>query len=115
MQFPDHVTIYHKLGKEPTEGTDTFDLHVVILSELHQRPAARVIEDCVLYDYRKGKKTPLQPFMLDVLRQTWRLQENAKRVNSERVMSLLNRVRKLETGSWDRADAVEDMGGASSS
>ncbi|CAK4034928.1 Hypothetical predicted protein [Lecanosticta acicola] len=112
MQYPDHVTIYHKLGKEPTEATDTFDLHVVIISELKQRIAARVVEDCVLYDYRKGKKTPFRPFMLDVLRETWRLQEDAKRVNSERVIGILDRVRKLETESWDRADAVEDMGSA---
>lgn len=114
MQYPDHVTIYHKLAKQPTEGTDTFDLHVLILSELHQRPAARVVEDCVLYDYRKGKKTPIRPFMLDVLQETWRLQEEAKRENSRRVVDLLDRVRRLELESWDRADAVEDMGSSPS-
>lgn len=112
MTWPDHVSIYHRLGTRPTEGTDTFDLHVVILSERHQRLAARVIEDCVLYDYRKGKKIPIRPFMLDVLQETWRLQEEAKRVNSERVIGILGRVRQLELESWDRADAVEDMGGA---
>lgn len=114
MQYPDHVTIYHKLAKQPTEGTDTFDLHVLILSELHQRPAARVVEDCVLYDYRKGKKTPIRPFMLDVLQETWRLQEEAKRENGRRVTDLLDRVRRLELESWDRADAVEDMGSSQS-
>lgn len=112
MTYPDHVTIYHRLGTEPTEGTDTFDLHVIILSELHQRPAARVVEDCVLYDYIKRKKTPIRPFMLDVLRETWRLQEVAKRENSQRVSDLLDRVRQLELQSWDRDGAVEDMGSA---
>jgi acyl-CoA thioesterase FadM len=114
MVYPDHVTIYHKLVSRPVEGQDNFHLHVIILSELHQRPAARVVEDCVLYDYRKAKKTPLQPFMLKVLQKTWDLQEEAKRRNSERVHSILDRVRKLETDSWDREDAVEDMRSASS-
>ena len=83
------------------------------MSELHQRIAARVTEDCVLYDYRIGKKTPMQSWMVDVLRETWMLQEEAKQVNSTRVRSLLDRVRSLETYSWDRADAVEDMGSSS--
>ena len=85
-------------------------LDVLIISELHQRIAARLTEDVVLYDYRVGKKTPMQPFMVDVLRDTWRLQEESKRVNSERVRGLLERVRLLETGSWDREGAVEDVG-----
>lgn len=87
-------------------------MHCVILSELHQRVAAKVKEDSVLYDYRIGKKTPLLPFMLEVLQDTWRLQEEAKRVNSERIVTLLDRVRQLEKESWDRPDAVEDMGAA---
>ncbi|USW59515.1 Putative HotDog domain superfamily protein [Septoria linicola] len=114
MRYPDHVTIYHKLSTEPVEGTDTFIMDAIILSELHQRPAARCIEDCVLYDYRTAKKRPLLPYMLPVLRRTWELQEEAKRVNSQRVLSLLERVRKLEKASWDREGAVEDMGSAGS-
>ncbi|GIZ37881.1 hypothetical protein CKM354_000131200 [Cercospora kikuchii] len=114
MKYPDHVSIYHKLGTEPVEGTDSFIMDVMILSEVHQRPAARCVEDCVLYDYRVAKKTPLRPFMLDVLRETWKLQEETKRINSQRVVALLDRVRKLEKGSWDREGAVEDMGSASS-
>lgn len=113
MQYPDHVTIYHRLGTQPTEGTDSFDLHVVILSELHQRPAARVVENSVLYDYRKGKKAPIPPFMLDVLQTMWRLQEEAREENSRRVINILDRVRRLEQESWDRPDAVEDMGSQS--
>ncbi len=99
MKFPDHVTVYHKLGVEPKEGMDAFNFDVIILSELHQRPAARVVEDCVLYDYMRGKKTTFKPFMLEVLKETWRLQEEAKRTNSERVRGLLDRVRKLEVDS----------------
>ena len=49
----------------------------------------------------------MPPFMADVLRETWRLQEGAKRVNSAKVWDLLDQVRQLEKESWDRADAVE--------
>jgi hypothetical protein len=112
MRYPDHITVYHKLGTKPEAGKDVFIWDVVILSELHQRIAARVYEDCVYYDYRAGKRTPLKPFMVDVLGETWRLQEEAKRVNSQRVNGLLERVRKLELDSWDKEGAVEDMGSA---
>ncbi|KAM3422051.1 hypothetical protein BST61_g2427 [Cercospora zeina] len=114
MKYPDHVSIYHKLSTEPVEGADSFIMDVIILSEVHQRPAARCVEDCVLYDYRVAKKAPLHPFMLDVLRETWKLQEETKRINSERVVALLDRVRKLEKDSWDRKGAVEEMGSAGS-
>jgi hypothetical protein len=110
MRYPDHITVYHKLGTEPKADMEAFVFDVVILSELHQRIAARVFEDCVYYDYRAGKKTPLKPFMIDVLRETWRLQEEARQTNSERVQGLLDRVRQLEVDSWDREGAVEDMG-----
>ena len=113
MKYPDHITVYHKLGTEPKPGTDTFIFDVVIISELAQRIAARVTEDVVLFDYRTSKKTPMQPFMVEVLQETWRLQKEAKRTNGERVNGLLDRVRKLETDSWDREGAVEDMGSAS--
>ena len=112
MKYPDHITVYHKLGTEPHSGSDAMLFDVVIMSELHQRIAARVLEDVVIYDYRIGKKTSMPPFMVDVLRETWRLQEEAKQVNSDRVRGLLDRVRKLETESWDREGAVEDMGSA---
>lgn len=110
MTYPDHITVYHKLGRELTADTEGFEFHVVILSELHQRPAARLVEDCVLYDYSQRKKTTFKPFMLEVLRETWKLQEEAKRVNGERVRGLSDRIRRLEQESWDREDAVEDMG-----
>ena len=112
MKYPDHISVYHKLANEPTESTDGFIFDVLIMSELHQRVAARVTEDCPVYDYRIGKKSTLPPFMIDVLRETWRLQEEAKRNNTQRVYDLLERARKLELESWDREGAVEDMGSA---
>lgn len=112
MTWPDHISVYHKLGKEPGPETDSFILDVLILSERHQRPAARCVEDIVVYDYKKGKKAPLQPFMAEAFQQTWRLQEEAKETCSDRVRDLLDRVRQLEEDSWDRADAKEDFGSA---
>lgn len=112
MTWPDHISVYHKLASEPTAETDSFVLDVVIMSELQQRPAARCVEDIVVYDYRAGKKAPLLPFMVDAFRKTWELQEAAKKENSEKVRQLLEEVRALETETWDRPDAVEDMGAA---
>lgn len=110
MKWPDHISVYHKLASEPTAETDSFILDVVIMSELQQRPAARCVEDIVVYDYQAEKKAPLLPFMVDAFRKTWKLQEEAKRVNSEKVRGLLKEVRALEQETWDREDAVEDMG-----
>jgi hypothetical protein len=110
MKYPDHISVYHRLHSEPTEVSDAFVLDVIILSELHQRPAARLFEDCALYDYKLGKKTTMMPWMVDVLRETWRLQQKAKMVNSARVSNLLDQVRRLEKESWDHKDAIEDLG-----
>ncbi len=115
MTYPDHVTVYHKLRTLPAPDCDSFILDVVILSEKHRRPAARCIEDVVLYDYRKSKKLKLgaRPFMLDVFRETYELQEKTAAVNGERVRRLTKRVQALEKGSWDREGAKEDFGSAS--
>lgn len=106
------ITVLHKLRNKPEQGTDHFILDVLILSEAHRRAAARCVEDIVVYDYRTAKKSPLPPFMIDKFRKTFELQEQAKEKNGARVRELLARVRGLEKGSWDRADAVEDLGSA---
>lgn len=106
------ITVLHKLRSEPKEGTDHFILDVLILSEAHRRAAARCIEDIVVYDYRSAKKSPLPRFMIDKFKKTFELQEQAKERNSTRVRKLLARVRGLEKSSWDRPDAVEDLGSA---
>lgn len=111
MTWPDHISVFHKLKFCPTQSTDSFILDVLILSELRQRPAARCIEDLVVYNYRQGKKSPLPPWMLEQFRRTFDLQEEAKKENSMRIRGLLDKVRKLEQSSWDRPDAKEDFGG----
>lgn len=91
---------------------DHFILDVVILSEVHRRVAARCIEDIVVYDYQKAQKTTLLPFMLDKFNEVFELQEQAKETNEVKVKGLLERVRQLEKSSWDKVDAVEDLGSA---
>jgi hypothetical protein len=113
MKWPDRITVLHKLRDKPTQNTDHFILDVLILSERHQRPAARCIEDIVVYDYRTAKKSPLPPFMIDKFQETFKLQEQTKELNSERVRGLLERIRDLEKNCWDREGAKEDFGSAS--
>lgn len=115
MTWPDKITVYHKLTHAPPADTDparsTWDLSVLILSEAKQRPAARCHEGLTTYDYRLGKKTAsIPPFMMEQFRSTWKLQEEEKVRWHGRVREIEKKVRALETGSWDRPDAVEDMG-----
>jgi hypothetical protein len=112
MKYPDRITVLHKLRNEPTQGTDHFILDVLIMSELHRRPAARCVEDIVVYDYKAAKKAPLKPFMVEKFKETWELQERAKDMYGKRVHDLITRTRLLEKGSWDRPDAKEDFGSA---
>ena len=110
MTWPDRISVYHKLRAAPTTSTDSFVLDVIILSEKHQRPAARCVEEIVVYDYRQGVKSPLKDFMVDKLRETYDQQEQAKIRNERRARDLLQRVERLEQESWDRSGAVEDIG-----
>jgi hypothetical protein len=104
------VTVLHKLRNKPEADSDHFILDVLILSESHRRAAARCVEDIVVYDYKRGCKTPLAPFMVDKFRETYKLQEQARTKYRVRVERLLERVRGLEKSSWDRPDAKEDFG-----
>lgn len=114
MKFPDKITVYHKLANSPSSPKDptAFELHVVILSEMWQRPAARCHEDIVTYDYRQAKKTALPPFMLEQFQRTWGLQERAKETWQRQILEIEGRVRTLEVESWDHDGAVEDTGSA---
>ncbi len=112
MTWPDHVTVYHKLRSLPSSYTDSFVLDVLILSERHQRPAARCVEDIVVYDYRRGEKTPLKPFMVEEFRKTFAMQQEKKTEYGNRVRDLIGHVERLEKASWDQEDAREDLGGS---
>ncbi|KAH9224004.1 thioesterase-like superfamily-domain-containing protein [Leptodontidium sp. 2 PMI_412] len=113
MTWPDHISVFHKLSYLPLASESSFVLDVMILSELHQRPAARCVEDIAVYDYLKKKKATIRPFMLKAFEQTWAEQEAEKVRVEKRIREIEVTVRDIEKATWDRADAVEDMGGGS--
>lgn len=110
MTWPDRISVFHKLRSRPDETTESIILDVMILSENKQRPAARCLEDVVVYDYRTSKKTTLPPFMLDQFQRTYDLQKAAETTNRDKMGSLFAKIRNLERNSWDRLDAQEDLG-----
>ena len=110
MTFPDHISVFHKLRSMPKPTDSHFFLDVMILSELRQRPAARCEEDIVVYDYKKGQKTPIPPFMMDAFQQTWEAQEAEKERAEGKMKDVLWAVRRAEQQTWDKEGAVEDMG-----
>ena len=110
MTWPDKICVYHKLRSRPSESTESMLLDVMILSELRQRPAARCLEDVVVYHYPTAKKSPLAPFMLKQFQETFDLQEAAKSRSYAKIKSIEEAVRRLETQSWDRPDAKEAFG-----
>jgi len=110
MTWPDKVSIYHKIRHLPGDGEDSFLLDVLILSERHQRVAARCEEDIVMYDYQQGRETTLRPFVLDTLKGVYLLQGETKLSSARRILTLLKQVESLEKESWNRDDAEENLG-----
>jgi hypothetical protein len=95
MTYPDHISVFHKLRSLPSPDSSSFILDVLILSELHQRPAARCVEDIVVYDYKAGKKVNIRPFMMRAFEQTWRKQEEEKARVEKRIQEVESAV-----GDW---------------
>jgi acyl-CoA thioesterase FadM len=112
MTYPDHITVLHKLHSLPSPTSSHFTLDVLILSELHQRIAARCTEEIVVYDYKANRKADVKPFMMDAFRHLWNLQEREQRQAETVIREVEARVRDLEVQTWDREGAVEDLGGA---
>ncbi|KAJ0108137.1 hypothetical protein J7T55_007256 [Diaporthe amygdali] len=114
MTYPDKVSVYHRLRYPPSAqpSPSSLILDAVVFSHRHRRVSARVEEDIVIYDYRAARKTEMLPFMRDVLEDTFAQQE-AERVRARtRIWDLIGDVERLENETWNRPDAVEDMGGA---
>ncbi|KAK7416070.1 hypothetical protein QQZ08_012125 [Neonectria magnoliae] len=97
MDFPDQTTVLHKLVSLPNYDSDHVLLEAVILSERHQRPAARCFEDIVVFDYRAAKKTPLRGFMVDELRKTFEKQETSRKECEDKIEGLIKAVEEIET------------------
>ncbi|KAK7754157.1 hypothetical protein SLS62_003734 [Diatrype stigma] len=112
MTYPDRVSVYHKLRSLPEASDTSLILDCVILSHKHRRVAARTEEDIVIYDYKGARKTAMPPFVLDVFLETWRLQEEETRRARGRIWELVKEVETLEKETWNREDAVEDLGAA---
>lgn len=112
LVFPDRISVYHKLCIEP-DKSDAIILNCIILSDIRQRIAAETREDIALYDYDRGTKINKHPWLLELLQNTWKLQQEAEEMSIQHIRLLLKRVRQLELDSWDNDDAVEDMGNAS--
>jgi hypothetical protein len=74
--------------------------------------AARTEEDVVIYDYTSAKKTTIPPFVLEALQQTWQKQRQEMIGARTRIRDLTEEVQRLEKETWDREDALEDMGSA---
>jgi hypothetical protein len=110
MTYPDHISVFHKLRALPSKDSSSFVLDVLILSELHQRPAARCVEDIVVYDYRAGKKVAVRPFMMKAFEETWREQEEERKRVESRIQEVERAVSELERETWNREGAVEDHG-----
>lgn len=117
MTYPDRVSVYHKLRYPPSAqpSPTSLILDAIILSHRHRRPSARIEEDIVIYDYKAASKTEMMPFMKDVLEDTYRQQEEEKVRARIRIWELIGAVEKLEKETWNRSDAVEDLGGAGKS
>lgn len=114
MTAPDRISVYHRLSAPPQATHTSLLLDCVILSHGHRRAAARTVEDIAIYNYREAKKTALPEFMLDVLQDTWRQQQERAEWARGRIWKLMKEVERLEKDTWDREDAVEDFGNAES-
>ncbi|KAF7531795.1 hypothetical protein G7054_g8530 [Neopestalotiopsis clavispora] len=108
--YPDRISVYHKLRFLPGKSDTSFILDCMILSHRHHRVAARTAEDIVIYDYRTASKTTAPPFVRDVFSSTWEKQEEAIRASRTRIWQLIKQVEEIEKETWDREDAVEDLG-----
>lgn len=117
MTYPDRVSVYHKLRYPPSAqpSPTSLVLDAVVLSHKHRRASARIEEDVVIYDYRVAKKTEMPSFMRDVLEDTYQQQEEEKSRARARIWELIAKVQELERETWDRPDAVEDLGSAGKS
>jgi hypothetical protein len=112
MVYPDTISVYHKLRHRPSSDpapTSVF-LDCIILSHHHRRIAATMEEDIAIYDYRKARKTEMPEFMQKVLEKTFAEQEEETVRARTRIWELIREVEKLEKETWNREDAVEDMG-----
>ncbi len=112
--YPDSISVYHKLRLSPASSPPptSLILDCIILSHKQRRVAAKTEEDIAIYDYRIAKKAEMPKFMQDVLSEIWRLQQEEMVRARSQVWELIKAVEELERETWNRPDAVEDVGSA---
>ena len=115
MIYPDTISVYHKLRTRPESdpAPSSFVLDCIVLSHQQQRAAAKLEEDIVIYDYNTAGKAAMPAFMREVFDETYTLQQKEMARARQRIWALIEAVEGLENETWNRKDAVEDMGGAS--
>ena len=86
-------------------------MRCVVLSHAQQRPAARIVEECVIYDYQQGRKVPPAPWLRDMVGRVAAEEGEEGRNWRERRAEVENRVRRLEEGSV-LSGKKEDLGSA---
>lgn len=114
MTYPDAISVYHRLRVSPDAYSKSTSLLLdcVVLSHSHKRIAARLYEDVSFYDYRTASKTHMPEFVHKVLTGVWRQQQQEISRTRTRIWELVAAVERLEKQTWDRDDAVEDLGAA---
>ena len=87
----------------------TIRMRCAVLSHAHQRIAARITEECVIYDYRRGRKVPIPLWLQEVLAKETEEGDAEKTIWMKRRAELEMQVRELEEGSL-LSGKEEDMG-----
>lgn len=95
MNFPDRVTVIHKLLVKPEATSTSIFLEAAIISEQHQRIAARCFEDIAVYDYKAGKISPMHHFMVEELDAVYDSQVQAHQAALKNIATLQERLKKL--------------------
>ena len=88
-------------------------MRCLVLSHTHQRAAARIAEDVLVYDYRAGKKVALEPWVEDTFRKVADEERRAAEHWLTRRTEVDRWLFELESESIHSGKA-EDMGGTKS-
>ena len=112
MTWPHPMSVYHNLYSSPLAASNSIQIGVLVLSDRHQRPAARWVEDLIFNNYADGRKSELENSMFIALQDAWVEQEKNRAQSEKRIRELMIRLTKLEKESWDQEGAQEDMGDA---
>ena len=108
MQYPDNISVYHRLAS-PEIRDSSLVLKSTIVSHKHQRSAARISEDIVIYDYRQGKRAEVPSWMSDVLHKANAQEHDSSEYWTRRRIEVDDMLDRLEAESI-YSGKKEDMG-----